>query len=274
MQRRFVSDVSHELRTPVTTMRMASDLLDSRKDDYDPMTRRTVELLGGQINRFQDMLADLLEISRYDAGYAAVDLVETDVREPINEAVEQVNELAAARRVPIHTYLPNIQVLARIDARRIIRIVRNLLANAIDFAEDDPIEVQLAANRRAVVISVRDHGVGMSPDQVPHVFDRFWRGDPSRARTTGGTGLGLSIAMTDARLHQGTIRVRSELDEGTWFLVILPRDPDKGPVPDAELPVDFRHDTDHMVVTGGFGVADNRSADYLEEQGEHHAQEP
>ncbi|KFI55500.1 MtrAB system histidine kinase MtrB [Bifidobacterium callitrichos] len=281
MQRRFVSDVSHELRTPVTTMRMASDLLESRKDEYDPMTRRTVELLGGQINRFQDMLADLLEISRYDAGYAAVDLVETDVRDPIDEAVDQVSELAAAKRVPIHVYLPNIQVLARIDARRIIRIVRNLLANAIDFAEGNPIEVQLAANRRAVVISVRDRGIGMSPDQVTHVFDRFWRGDPSRARTTGGTGLGLSIAMTDARLHKGTIRVRSKLDEGTWFLVILPRDPGKGPVADAELPIDFRHDTDRMVVTGGFGVADNRSVDYLEgqpeEQGEqegHHAQEP
>ncbi|MBT1173018.1 HAMP domain-containing histidine kinase [Bifidobacterium sp. MA2] len=264
MQRRFVSDVSHELRTPITTMRMASDLLETRKDDYDPMTRRTVELLGGQINRFQDLLADLLEISRYDAGYAAVDLVETDVRDPIREAVDQVSGLAAAKRVPIHVDLPNIQVLARIDARRVIRIVRNLLSNAVDFAEDNPIEVRLAANLRAVVISVRDRGVGMSPDQVAHVFDRFWRGDPSRARTTGGTGLSLSIAMTDAKLHQGTIRVRSELDEGTWFLVILPRDPAKGAVPDVDLPVDFRRDTDRMLVTGGFGVADNHAVDYLD----------
>ncbi|WP_236691603.1 MtrAB system histidine kinase MtrB [Bifidobacterium aesculapii] len=263
MQRRFVSDVSHELRTPVTTMRMASDLLESRKDDYDPMTRRTVELLGGQISRFQDMLADLLEISRYDAGYAALDLVETDVREPIREAVEQVSELAKAKRVPIHVYLPNVEVLAFLDSRRIVRIVRNLLANAVDFAEDDPIEVRLAVNRRAVVISVRDHGVGMSNDQVPHVFDRFWRGDPSRARTTGGTGLGLSIAMTDAKLHQGTIRVRSELGEGTWFLVMLPRDPARGAVHDNELPVDFEPGTRRLRIVGGFGIADNRSGDYI-----------
>ncbi|NEG54356.1 MtrAB system histidine kinase MtrB [Bifidobacterium platyrrhinorum] len=263
MQRRFVSDVSHELRTPVTTMRMASDLLDSRKDEFDPSTKRTVELLGGQINRFQDMLADLLEISRYDAGYAALDLVETDVREPIRDAVDQVKGIAEAKRVPIHVYLPNVEVLAFIDARRIIRIVRNLLANAVDFAEDNPIEVRLAANRKAVVISVRDRGAGMGPDQVPHVFDRFWRGDPSRARTTGGTGLGLSIAMTDARLHQGTIRVRSELGEGTWFLVMLPRDPARGAVADTDLPVDFRHGTDRPLIVGGFGVADNRSADYV-----------
>ena len=125
-QKRFVSDVSHELRTPVTTMRMASDLLEMKKDGFDPSTKRTVELLAGQISRFQDMLADLLEISRYDAGYAALDLVETDLCEPIETAVDQVDGIAQAKRVPIHTYLPNVQVLTRIDSRRVIRIVRNL----------------------------------------------------------------------------------------------------------------------------------------------------
>lgn len=264
MQRRFVSDVSHELRTPVTTMRMASDLLDMRKDGFDPSTRRTVELLGGQIGRFQDMLADLLEISRYDAGYAALDLVEADVRDSIREAVDQTAALADSRRVPVHVYLPNVQVLARIDPRRIVRIVRNLVANAVDFAEDWPIEVRLAANRRAVVISVRDHGVGMDPDQVPHVFDRFWRGDPSRARTSGGTGLGLSIAITDARLHNGTIEVRSEPDEGAWFLVSLPRNPETGEVPASDMPVAFEPGTDAMRIVGGFGVADNGAVDYLD----------
>ncbi|PLS27488.1 MtrAB system histidine kinase MtrB [Bifidobacterium parmae] len=273
MQRRFVSDVSHELRTPVTTMRMASDLLESRKDEYDPITRRTVELLSGQINRFQDMLADLLEISRYDAGYAALDLVETDLRDPIRDAVEQVSGLAQAKGVPIHADLPNVGVLVYFDSRRIVRIVRNLLANAIDFAEDKPIDVRLAANRRAAVISVRDYGVGMPHDQVPHVFDRFWRGDPSRARTTGGTGLGLSIAMTDAKLHQGSIRVRSELGEGTWFLVMLPRDPRLGAVPDNELPVDFERGTRRLAITGGFGIADNRSADYIKREGKPRASE-
>lgn len=254
MQRRFVSDVSHELRTPVTTMRMASDLLTMRKDEFDPSTRRTVELLDGQITRFQDLLADLLEISRYDAGYAAVDLVDSDVRESIDTAVEQVDGIARAKRVPIHVYQPDAPVLARIDARRIIRIVRNLLANAVDFAEDDPIEVRLAANDKAVVISVRDYGVGMEKEKVPHVFDRFWRGDPSRARTTGGTGLGLSIAMTDAKLHHGTIRVRSALDEGAWFLVSLPRDPEAGAVRDEDLPLDFEPGGDDVMRIVGMFV--------------------
>ena len=265
-QKRFVSDVSHELRTPVTTMRMASDLLEMKKDGFDPSTKRTVELLAGQISRFQDMLADLLEISRYDAGYAALDLVETDLCEPIETAVDQVDGIAQAKRVPIHTYLPNVQVLTRIDSRRVIRIVRNLLANAVDFAEDRPIEVRVAANRKAVAISVRDYGVGIDEDKVAHVFDRFWRGDLSRSRVTGGTGLGLSIAMTDALLHHGSIRVRSAVGEGTWFLVLLPRDPDQGEVADAELPVNFASETpDDLRVTGGFGVATSQvTHDYHE----------
>lgn len=261
-QRRFVSDVSHELRTPVTTMRMASDLLESRKDTFDATTRRTVELLDGQIGRFQDMLADLLEISRYDAGYAALDLVETDVREVIGEAVDQVQGIADARGVAIVVDVPRVQVLARMDPRRIIRIIRNLVNNAIDFAEGHPIEVRLAANRKAVVISVRDRGVGMDAEQVAHVFDRFWRADPSRSRTTGGSGLGLSIASTDARLHQGTLTVRSKPGEGAWFLLSLPRDPDHGMVAPRDMPVAFVAQRDRMEVTGGFGLADNRAADY------------
>ena len=92
-------------------------------------------------------------------------------------------------------------------------------------------------------ISVRDYGVGIDEDKVAHVFDRFWRSDPSRSRVTGGTGLGLAIAMTDALLHHGTIRVRSAVGEGTWFLVLLPRDPDQGEVADAELPVNFASET-------------------------------
>ncbi|KFI93042.1 two-component sensor kinase [Bifidobacterium saguini DSM 23967] len=261
-QKRFVSDVSHELRIPVTTMRMASDLLEMKKDDFDPATKRTVELLSGQINRFQDLLADLLEISRYDAGYAALDLVDADMRDPVNDAIEQVTGIAAAKHVNIRAMLPNVQVLAKVDARRVTRIVRNLLANAVDFAEDKPIDVRIAANRKAVVISVRDYGVGMDANTVVHVFDRFWRGDPSRSRITGGTGLGLSISMTDALLHHGSIRVRSALGEGTWFLVMLPRDPLNGEVADSDLPITFASEApDDFSVSGGFGVAESPVAE-------------
>ena len=244
MQREFVSDVSHELRTPVTTM-------------------RTVELLDGQIRRFQEMLADLLEISRFDAGYAALDLTEGDVREPISQAVEQIASIAETKQVPLNVHLPNMEVLACVDARRICRIVRNLLANAIDFAEGRPVEVRLAVNRAMVVISVRDYGVGMTASQCERIFDRFWRGDPSRARTTGGTGLGMAIVLADVRLHGGDISVRSQMGKGTWFLVTLPRNPENGPVNVAQAPIRFSAENNGFCTVGGFGIADNGFSDYL-----------
>lgn len=263
MQRSFVSDVSHELRTPVTTMRMASDMLSMHKDEYDATTKRTVELLDGQIRRFQEMLADLLEISRFDAGYAALDLVEADIREPIEQSVEAISAIAQTKHVPLDVHMPNVEVLVRIDTRRISRVVRNLLANAIDFAEGKPVEVRLAANQRMVVISVRDYGVGMTSEQCSRMFDRFWRADPSRARTTGGTGLGMSIVLADTKLHHGDVAVRSRLGEGTWLLVTLPRNPDDVDCGMNNAPIRFATDGDDMRVVGGFGVADNGFVDYL-----------
>ncbi|WP_158275749.1 MtrAB system histidine kinase MtrB [Bifidobacterium catulorum] len=256
MQRRFVSDVSHELRTPVTTIRMASDLLESRKGDFDPTTARTVELLGEQTTRFQDILADLLEISRYDAGSAAADLIAMDVRSPINEAVRDVAEIAQARQVPIDVTLPGREVYADIDARRIERILRNLLGNAVDFAEGNPVEVRVGANETGVVVGVRDYGAGISQENLPHVFDRFWRADVSRSRITGGTGLGLSISQQDARLHHGGIDVRSALGKGTWFLLSIPVKSGERPRPE-QYPVRFA-DATSMNVLGRFLPGDVR----------------
>lgn len=263
MQRSFVSDVSHELRTPVTTMRMASDMLSMHKNEYDHTTKRTVELLDGQIRRFQEMLADLLEISRFDAGYAALDLVESDIREPIMQVVDQVADIAKNKQVPLDVKLPNVEVPVIVDTRRIRRVVSNLLANAIDFAEGKSVEVRLAADRRMVVISVRDHGVGMTEEQCGKMFERFWRGDPSRARTTGGTGLGMAIALADVKLHHGDISVRSRMGEGTWFLVTLPRNSEAKDTNTDRAPIRFVPGDDGFHTIGGFGIADNGFADYL-----------
>ena len=143
------------------------------------------------------------------------------------------------------------EVLACVDARRICRIVRNLLANAIDFAEGRPVEVRLAVNRAMVVISVRDYGVGMTTSQCERIFDRFWRGDPSRARTTGGTGLGMAIVLADVRLHGGDISVRSQMGK------------ENGPVNVAQAPIRFSAENDGFCTVGGFGIADNGFSDYL-----------
>jgi len=227
LQRRFVSDVSHELRTPLTTVRMAADLLHESRDDFDPVSRRSVELLQNELNRFEALLADLLEISRFDAGAAALDRDEVDLRDIVHRVVDGSRALLAHRRAPLTLRLPDEPVTARVDQRRIERILRNLVGNAIEHSEGRPIEVIAAASDDAVAVAVRDHGMGFRPEEAALVFGRFWRADPARARTTGGTGLGLSIALEDARLHGGGLDAWGSPGEGAWFRLTLPRRDDE-----------------------------------------------
>ncbi len=221
LQRRFVSDVSHELRTPLTTVRMAAEVILDAKDSLDPAAARSVELLTSQLDRFEDLLADLLEISRFDAGAVELDAESRDVTAVVARAVEGVTPLADRRGVALETDLGR-PVVADIDPRRVERILRNLLHNAVEHAEGRPVRVRVGADVQAVAVTVRDHGVGMTLEATEHVFDRFWRADPARARTTGGTGLGLAISLEDARLHDGWLEVWSRPGEGACFRLTLP----------------------------------------------------
>ncbi|MFB8229060.1 MtrAB system histidine kinase MtrB [Cellulosimicrobium sp. NPDC055967] len=223
LQRRFVSDVSHELRTPLTTIRMASEVLYSSREDFDPVSKRSTELLQAQLDRFEDLLADLLEISRFDAGAAVLDAERRDLRDVVNAAVDHAAPLAERKGVWLSVHLGDEPVTADIDPRRVERIVRNLVVNAIEHAEERPVEITVEGDGHAVAITVRDHGVGMTPDEVQHVFDRFWRADPARARTTGGTGLGLAISLEDAHLHGGWLEAWGRPGRGASFRLTLPR---------------------------------------------------
>ena len=223
LQQRFVSDVSHELRTPLTTIRMAEEMIWDQRENFDPVTNRSTELLHEQVERFDSMLADLLEISRHDA--QSVDLVaeSVDLRSLVARVVQSNSELAQRLGVEVIVESPHYRCSAEIDDRRIERVIRNLLVNAYEHAESKPVVVTLAANDSAVGVRVRDHGVGMSPATVERVFDRFFRADPARARTTGGTGLGLAISLEDVALHGGTLRAWGELGAGSSFMMTLPR---------------------------------------------------
>ena len=223
LQRRFVSDVSHELRTPLTTVRMAADLLHEARDDFDPVARRSVELLQNELNRFEALLADLLEISRFDAGAAALERDEVDLRDLVSRIVEGSRTLLDHRGTALTMRMPDEPVTAMVDQRRIERILRNLVGNAIEHSEGRPIEIVAAVNDDAVAVAVRDHGVGFRPEEAALVFGRFWRADPARARTTGGTGLGLSISLEDARLHGGGLDAWGSPGNGAWFRLTLPR---------------------------------------------------
>lgn len=222
LQRRFVSDVSHELRTPLTTIRMAAEVLHEARDTMAAAPARSAELLAMQLDRFEDLLADLLEISRFDAGAAMLDAEARDVRDIVTRAVEQASPLAERRGVWLHVELPATRVVADVDPRRVERVLRNLLVNAIEHGEGRAVEVRLASDDRALAVTVRDHGVGMTAEEVEHVFDRFWRADPARARTTGGTGLGLAIAIEDAHLHGGRLEAWGRPAAGAVFRLTLP----------------------------------------------------
>ena len=224
VQQRFVADVSHELRTPLTTIRLAGDVLYDQRDGFEPATRRTAELLHAQVQRFEALLADLLEISRFDAGAVELELEPTNLVRLVEESVEAVRPLADKRGSDLRVVAPGGYFEADVDARRIRRILRNLLGNAIEHGDAKPIVVTVDSNASAVAIAVRDHGTGIKQNDASQVFERFWRADPSRQRTIGGTGLGLSIALEDAALHDGVLEVWSEEGMGTCFRLTLPRE--------------------------------------------------
>ncbi|MEV0157043.1 MtrAB system histidine kinase MtrB [Micromonospora sp. NPDC050686] len=222
LQRRFTSDVSHELRTPLTTVRMAADLIFAERDEFDPAVARSAELLQAELDRFEELLTDLLEISRFDAGFAMLDAEPTDLVPVVHRVADRLAGLAERVGVTVELDVPTTPVIAEVDPRRVERVLRNLVGNAVEHGESKPVVITLGADDTAVAVTVRDHGVGLKPGEEKLVFNRFWRADPSRARQTGGTGLGLSISLEDARLHGGWLEAWGAPGQGAQFRLTLP----------------------------------------------------
>jgi two-component system sensor histidine kinase MtrB len=222
-QRQFVSDVSHELRTPMTTIRMAAEILFDSREQLDPAAARSAELLQSQTERFEVLLTDLLEISRHDANVATLDAEPADVCDIVRRSADDAQQLAERRGCRLEFRLPAQGAIAEVDRRRVERILRNLLVNAVEHGEGRDVVVTVAADRDVVAVAVRDHGVGLGPGEEQLVFERFWRADPARARTTGGTGLGLAIALEDAHLHGGWLQAWGQRGRGAVFRLTLPR---------------------------------------------------
>ena len=241
LQRQFTSDVSHELRTPLTTVRMAADLINDNLENLDTMTARASVLMNKELDRFETLLGDLLEISRHDAGVANLSNEWVDIRGIVRSAHHQVRAIAEELGTTVNLHMPEESVMREVDSRRVERILRNLMANAVDHSEGEPVDVTLAVGKTSLAVTVVDHGVGLKPGEEDLVFNRFWRSDPSRERRTGGTGLGLSIAQEDARLHGGRLEATGEPGVGSCFRLTLPLEPGttvtSSPLP---LAVDYR----------------------------------
>ncbi len=240
-QQGFVSDVSHELRTPMTTIRMADEIIFDERDSLPPAAKRSAELLHKEVARFEQMLADLLEISRYDANAAQFDPEPADLYSLAEKVVSANSKLADHLGVDLVLGPRPERSSVPIDSTRMERVIRNLVVNACEYADGTPVEVTIAAGETSVALRVRDHGVGMSSETVKRVFDRFYRANPARTRTTGGTGLGLAISKEDVTLHNGVINAWGEPGKGSSFVVTLPRNPGS---PVVEFPLMVWEDED------------------------------
>ncbi|EMF02381.1 HAMP domain-containing protein [Streptomyces mobaraensis NBRC 13819 = DSM 40847] len=214
--RRFAADVSHELRTPLAAMTAVVDVLDEDAATLDPDTAHAVRLISEETGKLARMVEDLMEISRFDAGAAALHLDEVDVAETVRKTLQARNW-----QDEVEADLPD-GVRARLDTRRIDVVVANLVGNALRHG-GAPVHVAVRADRTAerLLIEVADQGPGIDPEVLPHVFDRFYKADAARVRSEG-SGLGLAITLENVRLHHGTIRAANRPGGGAVFTVDLP----------------------------------------------------
>jgi two-component system, OmpR family, sensor histidine kinase MtrB len=224
LQARFVSDVSHELRTPLATVRMAADYIHAARTGLPPDAQRAAVLLERELERFENLLEDLLEISRFDAGVINLEPVEVDLSGLLDEVVDALDPIAHGRKVDVGLEVDRSQgqPLVAADPRRLDRVFSNLVKNAIEHTVEGDVRIWVGRRARDVVVTVADEGEGIPAEDLPHIFERFYRADVHRARTLGGTGLGLAIALENVNLHRGSIDVQSEVGQGSTFTVTLP----------------------------------------------------
>ncbi|WP_344922738.1 HAMP domain-containing sensor histidine kinase [Streptosporangium oxazolinicum] len=222
--RRFVADVSHELRTPLAALTAVADVLDEEAARLPEPASRAARLVSQETLNLTALVNDLIEISRFDSGVAALAPNEIDMAELVGATLR-----VRGWSERVRTEVPP-GVTARLDPRRVDVILANLVGNALRHGAP-PVSVRLRADPHRITLEVRDHGPGLDEAVLPHVFDRFYKASAARARSEG-SGLGLAIARENARLHRGDLTVTNAPDGGAVFTLCLPRrapDPDGGP---------------------------------------------
>ncbi|MEI7033163.1 ATP-binding protein [Streptomyces pratensis] len=217
--RRFVADMSHELRTPLTAITAVAEVLEDEADSLDPMIAPAVHLVVSETRRLNDLVENLMEVTRFDAGTAHLVLDTVDVADQVTACIDarawlDAVDLDAERGM-----------MVRLDPRRLDVILANLIGNALKHG-GSPVGVRVRTEGEELVIEVRDHGPGIPEEVLPHVFDRFYKASASRPRSEG-SGLGLSIAMENAHIHGGDITAANSPQGGAVFTLRLPRDAEK-----------------------------------------------
>ena len=226
ISREFLADVSHELRTPLAALRTFNELLREKAGD-DPAARvEFLEASAQQIERLDWLAQNLLELSKLDSGLVRLDLRPDDLRATILSAVEQAQVSAVRRGIDLTTELPDAPLVTRHDPQRLGQVLINLIGNALKFTpRGGSVRVTLVSHLRGARIQVSDTGVGIGTNELPHVFERFYRGSGANEARSSGSGLGLAIVRSIVEMHNGRVMVESRVGSGTTFTVTLPADP-------------------------------------------------
>jgi signal transduction histidine kinase len=221
--REFVADVSHELRTPIAALRMYTEL--QRDGEIDEATRREfLDRSLDQIQRLDWLSTNLLDLSRIDAGIYPLDMRTGDLRDPVQAVVQALSDAAVEHGVALESTVPAEPVELRFDRERIVQLMTNLIGNAIKFTpRGGAIAVRLDERPTDVLVEVTDTGAGIPADELPHIFERFYRGTNTGEARASGSGLGLAIVRSIVEMHDGQIELASEVGKGTQVRILLPR---------------------------------------------------
>jgi signal transduction histidine kinase len=226
ISREFLADVSHELRTPLAALRTFNELLQEKAGNDVAARTEFLEASAQQIERLDWLAQNLLELSKLDSGLIRLDLRPDDLRATIESAVEQAQVSARRRGLNLTAEMPGMPVSTRHDPQRLGQVLTNLIGNAMKFTpRGGSVRVTLAPYLRGARINVIDTGVGIGPEELPHIFDRFYRGSRANEARGSGSGLGLAIVRSIVDMHGGRVMVESRVGSGTTFSVTLPADP-------------------------------------------------
>ena len=219
----FVANVSHELRTPITSIKGFSEtLLDGAYKEEDTLLA-FLEIMNKESNRIQMLVNELLELSKLEKHGFQLDVLPTKLNDLVKQAGELSSQKLEEKRMKLHIEAST-EVIVLGDANRLMQVIVNLLFNAINYSpEGTTVTLALSETDKYGVLEVRDEGIGLAKEEIPRVFERFYRVDRARSRNSGGTGLGLAIVKHLIEIHHGKIQVESEVGVGTTMRVLLPK---------------------------------------------------
>ena len=221
-RQQFVSNVSHELKTPITSMRVLADTINSTEDASIDQYKEFMQDISSELEREGQIIDDLLSMSRLEEDEAALNIDRINLNDWLTALLKRLSPIARAAEVDIlfETFKP---IEADVDEIKLGLAVTNIVENAIKYNKEGGfVKVSLNADQYHFFIKIEDSGIGIPPEAMPHLFERFYRVDEDRARESGGTGLGLSISKQIINLHHGAVRAHSQLDQGSSFVIRIP----------------------------------------------------